>query len=199
MCEQVSDKESDNDDHDDCVDYEGDNVTLEPICFEDISWTPPILNCDFCDKMEEELFKARRVYKQLKSANKKLSAKVLSREGLCNSDAKVQYFTGLQSYEILELVFELVTSGLPDSFASSSFSVFDQFLLVMMRLHLNLGVQDLGYRFDIHPSTVCRYFSKWLDVLYTKLHCFFNWSERDNLLKTMRMVFRKHSKKCKHH
>ena len=147
--------------------------------------------------MEEELFKARRVYKQLESANKKLSAKVLSRESLCDSDAKVQYFfTGLQSYKILELVFELVTSGLPDSFASSSCSVFDQFLLVTMRLRLNLGVQDLGYRFDIHPSTVCRYFSKWLDVLYTKLHCFINWPERDNLLKTMPMVFQKAFKKC---
>ena len=84
-------------------------------------------------------------------------------------------------------MFEFVTSGLPDSFAASFCGVFDQFLLVMMRLHLNVGVQDLGYRFDIHPSTVCCYFSKWLDVLYTKL---------DALLKTMPMVFRKAFKKC---
>ena len=62
---------------------------------------------------------------------------------------------------------------------------FDQFLLVMMRLRLNARVQDLGYRFNIHPSTVCRYFSKWLDVLYTKLPCFINWPERDILLKTI--------------
>ena len=194
-CEQVS-QELDNDDYDDCVDYEGDNVTLEPICFEDISWAPPVLNCDFCDKMEEELFKARRVNKQLASANKMLSAKVFGRESLRGSDAKVHYFTGLQSYEILEIVFEFVTSRLPDSFASSSCNIFDQFLLVMMRLRLNVGVQDLGYRFDIHPSTVCRYFSKWLDVLYTKLHCFINWPERDTLLKTMPMVFRRAFKTC---
>ena len=45
----------------------------------------------------------------------------------------------------------------------------------------------MGYRFDIHPSTVCCYFSKWLDVLYKKL---------DALLKTMPMVFRKAFKKC---
>ena len=38
----------------------------------------------------------------------------------------------------------------------------------MMRLRLNLGVQDLGYRFDIHPSTVCRYFSKWVDPPFTR-------------------------------
>ena len=196
VCEQVYNEELGNDDYDDIVDHEGDNVTLEPICFEDISWAPPIFKCDFCDKMEEELFKARRVKKQLESANKKLSPKVLSRESLHISDPKVQYFTGLQSYEILELVFEFVTSGLPDSFAASSCSVFDQFLLVMMHLRLNVGVQDLGYRFDVHPSTVCRYFSKWLDVLYTKLHCFINWPERDTLLKTMPMAFRKAFKKC---
>jgi len=178
------------------VDYEGDNVTLEPICFEDISWTPPVLNCDFCDNLEEELFKVRRVNKQLESANKRLSIKVFSRESLRGSDAKVQYFTGLQSYEILEIVFEFVTKGLPDSFASSSCSIFEQFLLVLMRLRLNAGVQDLGHRFDIHPSTVCRYFSKWLDVLYTKLHCFINWPERDTLLKTMPMAFRRAFKKC---
>ena len=125
--EKAGHEESGNDDVDDGVDYEGDNVTLEPICFEDISWTPPILKCDFCDKMEEELFKARKVNKQLESANKKLSLKVLNRESLRGSDAKVQYFTGLQSYEILELVFEFVTSGLPDSFTTSSCSVLTSF------------------------------------------------------------------------
>ena len=70
---------------------------------------------------------------------------MLSRESLRGNDAKVQYFTGLQSYAILELVFKFVTTGLPDSFAASSCSVFDQFLLVMVRLRLNLGVRDLGY------------------------------------------------------
>ena len=134
-----------NSDFSDSVDYEGDTITLAPICFEDISWTPPNFKCDFCDKMEEELFKSRKVSKQLELANKKLSPKVLSRESLRGNDAKVQYFTGLQSYEILELVFKFVTTGLPDSFAASSCSVFDQFLLVMVRLRLNLGVRDLGY------------------------------------------------------
>ena len=75
--------------------------------------------------MEEELFKSSKVNKQLESANKKLSPKVLSSKSLRGNDAKVQYFTGLQSYEILQLVFEFVTIELPDSFAASSCSVFD--------------------------------------------------------------------------
>ena len=104
-------------------------------------------------------------------------------------------FSIIQVY-LLEIVFEFVTDGLPDSFAASSCNVFDQFLMVLMRLWLNAGIQDLGYRFDVHPSTVCRYFSKWLDVLYTKLHVFINWPDRENLLKTMPMVFRKAFRSC---
>ena len=104
-------------------------------------------------------------------------------------------FSIIQVY-LLEIVFEFVTDGLPDSFAASSCNVFDQFLIVLMRLRLNAGIQDLGYQFDVHPSTVCRYFSKWLDVLYTKLHVFINWPDRENLLKTMPMVFRKAFRSC---
>ena len=54
----------------------------------------------------------------------------------------------------------------------------------------------LGISVDVHPSTVCQYFSKWLDVLCTKLHVFINWPERENLLKTMAMVFQKAFQKC---
>lgn len=97
--EKAGHEELGNDDFDESVDNEGDNVTLGPICFEDISWTPPILKCHFCDKMEE-LFKARKANEQLESANKKLSPKVLNRESLCSSGAKMQYFIGLQSYDI---------------------------------------------------------------------------------------------------
>ena len=120
----------------------------------------------------------------------------LSRESLCDDDTRVQFYTGLPSYEVLVIVFDFVTVGLPESFGSSSCSVFEQFLMVLMRLRLNAGLQDLGYQFNVHPSTVCRYFNKWLDVLYTKLQVFINWPESENLLKTMPMVFRKTFQKC---
>ena len=70
--------------------------------------------------------------------------KALSRKSSHGIDAKMQYFTGLQLYEILvlDLVFEFVTNELPDSFAVSAF---DQFPFVMMCLCLNVGVHDLGY------------------------------------------------------
>ena len=65
-----------------------------------------------------------------------------------------------------------------------------------MKLRLNLGVQDLGYRFGIHASTVSRYFSKWIDVIYVRLSSFIAWPERHLLLKTMPMAFKKSYNKC---
>ena len=166
---------------------------IEPVSFE---CSPSASTCERCAELEEELIAAKKRIKQLEEQNKKLSVKVLSRESLRDNDVKVQYYTGLPSYEILEVVFEFVTAGLPDSFATSRCSVFDQFLLVLMRLRHNAGLQDLGYRFDVHSSTVCRYFNKWLDVLHTRLHCFIKWPERENLLKTMPMTFRKVFRSC---
>ncbi len=36
----------------------------------------------------------------------------------------------------------------------SSLSPFQQVLLTLMRLRLNLSIQDLGYRFYVHNSTL---------------------------------------------
>ena len=156
----------------------------------------PVFQCDFCEGLENELLTSKKHCRHLELVNERLTARVLSRESLRDDDTKVQYYTGLPSYEILVIVFDFVTVGLPDSFGSSLCSVFEQFLMVLIRLRLNAGVQDLAYRFNIHPSTVCRYFNKWLDVLYTKLQVFINWPDRANLLKTMPMVFRKAFRSC---
>ena len=66
-----------------------------------------------------------------------------------------------------------------------------------MRLRLNLNFEDLGYRFGIHQSTVTRYFSKWIDVMYVRLSTnFMVWPARDELRLTMPMFFRKHFRRC---
>ena len=73
---------------------------------------------------------------------------------------------------------------------------FQQFLMVLIKLRLNLGCQNLGYQFGIDYSTVSRYFCKWLDVLYNRLLVFVGWPERDQLLKTMPLESGKNFRKC---
>ena len=65
-----------------------------------------------------------------------------------------------------------------------------------MKLRLNLGDQDLSYRFGVCQSTMSRYFSRWMDVLYAKLSYLIQWPERDELIKTMSTEFRKYFQKC---
>jgi len=107
----------------------------------------PVFRCEFCKGLEGELSTSKQQCKYLELVNEKLTAKVVSRESLRHDDIKVQHYTGLPSYEILEIVFEFVTDGSPDSFAASSCNIFDQFLMVLMRLRLNAGI--LRFRLSI--------------------------------------------------
>ena len=47
--------------------------------------------------------------------------------------------------------------------------IFDQYLLALIKLQLNVGDKDVAFRFGISQASVSRYISKWLDVLSSKL------------------------------
>ena len=93
-------------------------------------------------------------------------------------------------------MYDFVATDLPSDITGSKLDSFEQFIMTLMKLRLNLGDQDLAYRFNISRPTVSRYFARWLDLLYTKLSCLIFWPDRDTLLKTMPIEFRKHFKKC---
>ena len=115
---------------------------------------------------KEELEGMQKKYSKLHSQNVKLSTKVFTESLLLAENKTVKYYIGLPSYELLKTAFEFVTIGLPSRFFSSSCNAFEQFLIVLIELCLNLG--DLAYRFWVHQSTVSRYFN----VLYQKLCVF---------------------------
>lgn len=140
---------------------------------------------------KSELANMQKMHAQLQLENSELNKKVISEEMLSKDDKMVKYYTGLPSYELLKTIYELVVIGLPsDLFTGCSCSPFQQFIIVLMKLRLNLGDQDLAYRFAIHQSTVSRYFNKWLDILYHKLSVFVSWLKGQELLKTMPADFR---------
>ena len=154
-------------------------------------------------EIEEELAEVSEKYsKVLEDKNRldvmvlSLSKQVITEENLVNDDKKVKYYTGLPSYLLLKIVFDFVTVGLPKNYSFGACSTFQQFLITMMKLRLNVGDQDLAYSFGISQATVSRCFNKWVDVLYTKLAPLVEWPEREELLKTMPTEFRKHFSKC---
>lgn len=103
--------------------------------------------------------------------------------------------TGLPSYSVLQTVFSLVVKEAPHS-CDSGLGIFNQFLLTLMKFRLDVGEQDLAYRFGINQSTVSRCISKWVDILFAKLSFLIQWPEWDQLMKTMPADFREHFKKC---
>ena len=77
----------------------------------------------------------------------------------CNGDA-IKFYAGLPSYSLLKTVFDFVSPL--DKHRNSALPLFQQFLMTLVKLRLNLCDQDLAYRFGVSQSTVLMNFSKWM-------------------------------------
>ena len=107
-----------------------------------------------------------------------LSNRIVSRQVLENDDKHVKFYTEVPLFTVVKAIFDLVNKGLPVSCFSGCDS-FDQFLMTLLQLRLNVADQDLVYRFETNQSTVSRCITKWLDVLYVKLFALIYWPDRD--------------------
>ncbi|XP_031327975.1 uncharacterized protein LOC116161365 isoform X2 [Photinus pyralis] len=128
-------------------------------------------------KANEEIYRLR----------KELSVHKFSMSDM-KDDAKCKFYTGL-SFEVLEIVFQLVEPYIMIT-PNTTLSKFEQVILTLMKLRLNLLFTDLGYRFNISRSTCGRIFKNVLHVLYKKLRSFVQWPERECLCATMPKCFK---------
>ena len=103
------------------------------------------------------------------------------------SDAKVRSYAGLPSYEVLMVVFEHVASHV--SRQTQNLSRFREFVMVLIKLRLNVPLQDLAYRFVVSVTTVSRIFSYWIVVMDVRLKFMISWPVREQLWQTMPMCF----------
>lgn len=85
-----------------------------------------------------------------------------------NSDKNTLYYTGLPTYHHLQCLYELIEPSIPFTH-TSSLNKFQQLILVLMKLRLNLAFFDLGNRFSCNHTTVARIFVRVLEILYDKL------------------------------
>ena len=98
-------------------------------------------------------------------AENKLNTLNFTRASLRDDDAKVKYYTRLSSFAVLIALFNYLSVSVEIS-NCSALSLFQQLMLVLMKLQLNLGGQDLAFRFGVNQSTISRCLSKWIDVMY---------------------------------
>ena len=110
-------------------------------------------------------------------------------------DKKVKFYTGLPSYTVLLAIFNLIAPCVADH-QRHVITKFQQYVMVLMRLRLNLNEVDLSYRFGIGQATVSRLFDKWVSVMFTVLGPLVKWPEQAEVLRTMPVDFRKSFGHC---
>ncbi len=101
-------------------------------------------------------------------------------------DSKVKFYTRLPSFEILKATYEFVK---PSVETKSLLSSFQEFVLVLTKLRLNVPLQDLAYRFWVSLSTISRTFSAWMINLDNRLSFHISWPGREDLWNTMPQCF----------
>lgn len=108
-------------------------------------------------------------------------------EYFVNSDNKVRFYTGLPGLDILKTTLEFISPFVTRR--TRTLTAFQEFVMVLMKLRLNVPLQDLAYRFDISLSTVSRTFLAWMTVIDVRLSPLISWPEREDLWRTMPVCF----------
>ena len=120
---------------------------------------------------------------------KKAEFTALSLKG---DDEKVRFYTGLPNYEVFEKLYQLLEPLLSKDDKKSTISLFDELLMVLVKLRLGVPNEDLGYRFHVSSSWVSVVFHKWITLMSVELKCLVRWPDTVALHEHLPSTFRKH-------
>lgn len=118
---------------------------------------------------------------------------VLSKSWFQADEERIKFYTGLTTMSVLMAVFELISPAFPER---KTVNKFQQLIMTIMRLRLNLPVQDLAYRFGVHASTVSRVFHTCVHAMYTSMTFLVRWPEREELKQTLPACFKEKFSSC---
>jgi len=118
----------------------------------------------------------------------KINRTALNEKTLQNNDKKVNVLTGLQTFSLLMALFNVVAPYLKPK---SSLTLFQQYMLTLMKLRMNFSFEFLAYYFGVDPTTVSRIFKRCIDVMYSRLvPSLVIWPDRESLRKSLPYAFR---------
>ena len=165
-------------------DIQTDNPLTSVFCQSDLS-ASDIVN------LEKECQQLRQDCAFYKSVN---YAATFREESFKSNDEKVKYCTGLPSYAVMMVLFTRIYKFLRES---HSVTKFQQFIITLLRLRLDVPQQFLAYMFGISDSTVSRIFHDVINVMNIRLvPLLIFWPEREDLRTSMPMSFRSKFRNC---
>ena len=105
----------------------------------------------------------------------------------CNDNDKVRFYTGLHSFQVLMKIFHFIEPHVKRH--SMHLNKFQEFIMMLMKLRLNVPHLDLAYWFDVSRPVVTRVISTWLAIMDVCLSPLISWPTHDALHKTMPQCF----------
>lgn len=110
---------------------------------------------------------------------------------MASSDERTKFYTGLASWSLFNHLVTFLRAACP-TLGSLYWSVspFDALLLTLMRLRLNLRMEDIAYCFDIGLSTASEIFSQYIDLMFLHLRFIIKWPSREVCHANMPQVFK---------
>lgn len=103
------------------------------------------------------------------------------------SDNKTTFYTGIPSKALFMWVLSFCSSVLPSSRVLSQKGVL---LCLLVKLRLNLHLDDIAFRLNISKTTVSDVFNQGLPALAKKLNFLVQWPDKDSLIKNMPVIFK---------
>ncbi len=128
----------------------------------------------FMDQLKDsshQILELKKEVKNLDQINQELKKKVEETDiskFIINNDKRCKFYTGIDSYEKLIALFDFIEKSAPKPHPLEVLTHFQQFVLTLVKLRLNLRLEDLGHRFNIAKSTVSKYVHIWVTGMYIK-------------------------------
>lgn len=170
--------------HNEC---ELNNLPDQPVCFNDMSVQTDSIEIDECENCnrQENIIKnletsAELSLNEISELKALLKKKKMDLDFIRRSNKICRYITGVSSYEVVEIIYNMVHADLPTS-PRNVISKEEIFVMTLKRLRLGHQLHTLALENDISLKTTSKYFSATLFVLYKKLSIFINWPCRSVL------------------
>ena len=114
-----------------------------------------------------------------------------------SDDKAIRFYTGLPSWTVFVYLYNFLLPYLVHTTGPRLFqNKQNELLIVLMKLRLNLMLEDLSRRFEIGTGSVSRVMQRWLNVMYVRLKFLIVWPTREIIRKNVPSSIKQHYPAC---
>lgn len=125
---------------------------------------------------------------RLKNEIKRYNAIKITLQELFVDTKKMKYLTGFPDFPTFEIIYKELEPFLPFT-GNNKLSKFDVFLIVFMKLRLDLPFAYLSYQYKVTVKTLSTMFHEAIIVIYKKLNCFVFWPDKEAEIENTPQMF----------